>query len=210
MDNRRGAAVEQAEWTRLQTLFEAALALPVDQRESYLNSQDSSGTLLKDVRDLLEAHDSEDNQAKTPASDPSNSTPGSNNTVVTDDTTMLPAGHIIGQHEIQEKIGMGGMGVIYRALDSRLQRQVVLKFLPNHMHSSTSARQRFMAEARAASRLDHPNICVIHDVGETGEGHMYITMPFYEGETLAVKIARGPLAINEAIDIAIQVSDGLA
>jgi len=200
--------VEQAEWARLQTLFEAALALPVEQRDVYLQSQGGSEALIEDVRGLLDAHQSADNLWKNSPPSPSL------NHVTTTDTAVLPAtlpaGYIIGQHTIQEKIGMGGMGVIYRALDSRLQRQVVLKFLPNHMHSSESARKRFMAEARAASRLDHPNICVIHDVGETVEGHMYITMPFYEGETLAAMISRGPLAVDDAVDIAIQVSDGLA
>jgi len=199
-----GDDVEQVDWARIQTLFEAALALPVEQRDVYLQKQDGSKAIIEDVRDLLEAHISAENLWQNSPPDPSLLS------VVSDDTATLPAGHVIGQHQIQEKIGVGGMGVIYRALDSRLQRQVVLKFLPNHMHSAESARKRFMAEARAASRLDHPNICVIHDVGETDEGHMYITMPFYEGETLAAKISRGPIAVDDAIDIAIQVGAGLA
>jgi len=196
--------VEQVEWARIQTLFEAALALPAEQRDVYLQKQEGSDALIDDVRGLLDAHLSADNIWNNPASGLS-----LQNTPI-DDTVTLPPGQVIGQHQILEKIGVGGMGVIYRAMDSRLQRQVVLKFLPNHMHSKESARQRFMAEARAASRLDHPNICVIHDVGETDDGHMYITMPYYEGETLAAKISRGPVSVDNAVDIIIQVSDGLA
>lgn len=102
------------------------------------------------------------------------------------------------------------MGVIYKAHDNRLQRDVALKFLPTGMNTDSELRQRFMAEAQAASQLDHPNICVIHDVGETPDGQLYIAMPYYQGETLANRLERGPIPMLEAINIILQAGEGLA
>jgi CheY-like chemotaxis protein len=102
------------------------------------------------------------------------------------------------------------MGVIYRARDLRLDRQVALKFIAPELRRDSEARRRFKHEARAASALDHPNICTIHDIEETDDGRAFIVMAAYEGETLRERIGRGPLPVPEAIDIAAQVSRALA
>ena len=138
--------MEKADWDRLQALFEAALALPVGQRDTYLRQQAGSDAIVQDVRDLLDAHLSAANLWQT-------SPPEEQTRLRTDfgHTGVLEIGHVIGPLKVEEKIGIGGMGVIYRALDTRLQRQVALKFLPAHLHRDATARQRFMAEARAAS-----------------------------------------------------------
>ena len=102
------------------------------------------------------------------------------------------------------------MGVVYRALDVRLERTVALKFLPEHIVSNSEDKERFLREARFASSLDHPNIGVIHGLEETSTGRSYIVMAFYTGETLAHKMRRGPLPLGEAVDIAIQIGEGLA
>jgi len=110
---------------------------------------------------------------------------------------------IAGKYRILEEIGRGGMGIVYRAEDIKLKRTVALKFLPHQWISDAESRERFIHEARAASALDHNNICTIHEIEETEDGRMYIAMAFYEGESLREKIKREPLKAEEAVAIAI-------
>jgi eukaryotic-like serine/threonine-protein kinase len=118
-------------------------------------------------------------------------------------------GKTIFHYEIVEKLGEGGMGVVYRARDTKLNRSVALKFLPGNVIFSDTDRKRFVHEAQAASALDHSNICSIYEINETTDGQLFIVMPSYEGMTLNKKIEQGPLPINEAIDIAMQIAEGL-
>jgi serine/threonine protein kinase/tetratricopeptide (TPR) repeat protein len=129
---------------------------------------------------------------------------------VSDPTVTLSAGDVVGNYKILGLAGAGGMGVVYRALDVKLERTVALKFLPEHLISTDEDKQRFLREARTASSLDHPNIGVIHGLEETGDGRTFIVMAYYSGETLVRKMRRGPLAMAEAVDIAIQIGEGLA
>jgi|HubBroStandDraft_4_1064222.scaffolds.fasta_scaffold09450_3 serine/threonine protein kinase/tetratricopeptide (TPR) repeat protein len=122
--------------------------------------------------------------------------------------TLRP-GERVGNYQILAMAGAGGMGVVYKALDLKLERTVALKFLPAEVYASEKDRERFLKEARTASSLDHTNIGVIHGVEETGDGRAFIVMAFYEGESLAQKIRRGPLKLREAGDIAMQVAKGL-
>ncbi|MBE0710768.1 MAG: serine/threonine protein kinase, partial [Candidatus Aminicenantes bacterium] len=101
------------------------------------------------------------------------------------------------------------MGVVYKAEDLKLKRCVALKFLPPHFMDSPELKERFLIEAQAAAALSHPNICVIHEVGESEE-RPYIAMEYVDGETLRDKINKGPLTAGAALEIAIQVVDGLA
>ena len=122
-------------------------------------------------------------------------------------------GKIVSHYKILEKLGEGGMGVVYKAQDLKLDRFVALKFLPLHLSAEEVEKQRFIHEAKAASALDHPNICNIHEIDEIsieGREQMFICMAYYQGETLEKKIGRGPFKIDEAIDIARQISEGLA
>jgi len=118
-------------------------------------------------------------------------------------------GQTISHYRILEKLGEGGMGVVYRAEDIRLHRMVALKFLPQAFTFNEEARDRFIREAQAAGALDHPNICPVYDVDETADGVSFIAMAFCEGESLREKIDRGPMQPREAIDIAIQIASGL-
>ena len=102
------------------------------------------------------------------------------------------------------------MGVVYQATDPRLKRTVAIKLLPPDLTKDATAKQRFLQEAQAASALDHPNICTIHEINETDDGQLYLVMAHYEGETLKERIQRGPLDLDDAIDIATQVGQGLA
>jgi serine/threonine protein kinase/tetratricopeptide (TPR) repeat protein len=122
----------------------------------------------------------------------------------------LSAGDVVGSYRILGLAGAGGMGVVYRALDVKLERTVALKFLPEHVVSSNDDKERFLREARTASSLDHPNIGVIHGLEDTSDGRSFIVMAYYAGETLVRKMRRGPLSMTEAVDIAIQIGEGLA
>ena len=123
--------------------------------------------------------------------------------------SLLP-GTQLGPYQIVSQLGSGGMGVVYLAHDPRLDRHVAIKLLPPDLTRDETAKQRFLQEAKAASALDHPNICTIFEIDETDDGQLYLVMAHYEGETLKERIARGPLDLDDAIDIATQVGQGLA
>ena len=122
----------------------------------------------------------------------------------------LAPGSTLGPYAIRSQLGQGGMGVVYLAQDPRLKRLVAIKLLPPDLTRDATAKQPFLQEAQAASALDHPNICTIFEINETADGQLYLVMAHYEGETLKERIGRGPLAVDDAIDIASQVGQGLA
>ena len=115
---------------------------------------------------------------------------------------------IAGKYKIIDEVGAGGMGVVYKAEDLKLKRCVALKFLPPHLLDSSELKERFLIEAQSAAALSHPNICVIHEVGES-ENRPYIAMEYVEGETLRDRVRKGPLKTEEAVDIILQVTAGL-
>ncbi|UCE18629.1 MAG: protein kinase [Gemmatimonadota bacterium] len=119
-------------------------------------------------------------------------------------------GENISHYKILEKLGEGGMGVVYKAEDTKLKRIVALKFLPPELTKDPEAKERFVQEAQAASALEHHNICNIHQIDETDEGQTFIVMACYEGESLREEIERGPIKLDEAIDIGSQIAQGLA
>ena len=119
-------------------------------------------------------------------------------------------GSVLSHYELKERIGGGGMGVIYRAVDSRLERVVAVKFLAQRFTGDDQAKQRFLQEARAASAIDHSNICTIFEVDETEDGELYLVMAYYDGQTLSARLReRGPLPVEEAVDVARQTLQGL-
>ena len=119
-------------------------------------------------------------------------------------------GKVVSHYKILEKLGEGGMGVVYKAEDIKLKRTVALKFLPPELTRDPDAKKRFIREAQSAAALEHKNICNIYEVNETEERQTYLAMACYEGETLRSKIDKGKLRIEEAIDFCSQIAEGLA
>jgi serine/threonine protein kinase len=127
------------------------------------------------------------------------------------DARRARIGQMVANYRIVDVVGEGGMGIVFRAEDQRLGRTVALKFLPPSTTRDEGARARFLNEARAASALDHRNVCLIYDIAETADGELYIIMPYYSGESLQRRIRRrGALAPGETVDILLQVCAGLA
>ena len=114
----------------------------------------------------------------------------------------------ISHYKILSELGRGGMGVVYKAEDTKLERTVALKFLASHLLEDEESRARFFREAKAAARLDHPNICPVYEIDEAG-GQIFLAMAYLEGQTVKDKIAERPLKLDEALDIAIQIAQGL-
>ncbi len=186
-------------------LFEELVGLAASVREDRLRSRpDRDAPLVREVRSLLQAHDDAsvafrpglNPMPRAPLS-PSASPPGPE------------PGSRIGRYELEQRIGSGGMGVVYRALDPRLQRPVALKLLPAALGGDSKRRRHLLKEARAAASLDHPAICTVYEVDETADGLMFIAMALCSGETLAQRLERGPLPREEAVDHALQLLDGL-
>ena len=189
---------QQPDIGQVRELFEQALGQPMERRAAWLVEACGSDELLfREVRRLLDHRDA-----------PTKTLPGS---ASGGGAAAAPAlDERIGPYRLVEEIGRGGMGVVYRAEDTRLQRPVALKFLPPALAADSKARERLIAEARAASALDHPNICTIFDIGETEDGALFFVMAYYEGETLAARLtSQGPLAIEEASEIVRQAALGL-
>src|SRR5262245_60362843 len=120
----------------------------------------------------------------------------------------IQAGTRLGPYEVQSPIGTGGMGQVYRARDTRLDRRVAIKVLPEHLARNRDLRRRFVREARAVSGLSHPHICVLHDIG-TQDGTDYLVLEYLEGESLSVRLKKGPLPLDQVLRIGIEIGDAL-
>src|ERR1700722_11908023 len=120
----------------------------------------------------------------------------------------LTSGTKLGPYEIQSPLGAGGMGEVYRARDTRLDRTVAVKILPTHLSDNPEAKQRFEREARTISSLNHPHLCPPHDVASQ-DGTSYLVMEYVQGETLEARLQKGPLPLKQALDCGVQICDAL-
>ncbi len=200
---------------RLDELFEHALALPAEARAAFVEEACAGDAeLASELTSLLASHAEAPEFLERLGAE---LLPGALEAFAGGDAEAPPLGPVADRYEILERVGGGGMGVVYKARDLTLDRLVALKFLPTHLSQDPDARARLQSEARAASALDHPAIAVIYDIGATEpdpanpeSGRLYISMGYYEGETLDRKIARGPLVLSEALAYGTQLVDGLA
>jgi serine/threonine-protein kinase len=198
---------DAADWERLELLFEAAVTLPPAERAAFLDRETLPAHLRAELESLLSSAEPADRLFDRLAAGLD-----SLSSVDDDDPPSCDpmVARRVGRYLVEERIGGGGMGVIYRAWDTALQRDVALKFLPPYLGLDERAKARFLVEARAAAALDHPAICTVHEIGESEDGRLFIAMPCYQGETLKERIARGPLAIVDAAGIAASIAAGLA
>ncbi|MHB1168428.1 MAG: protein kinase domain-containing protein [Longimicrobiales bacterium] len=186
---------------RLRLLFDAASVMPRDARSAWLAAEcGSDEELRRDIESLLEAHESTASGALDRISE---------HMPQLVDLLAEPSPERIGPYEILSQAGRGGMGIVYRAHDPRLRRDIAVKCLPRALTAHERARERFIAEARSASALDHAGICTVHDVGDAGDGRLFIAMAWYGGGTLADRLRDGPLPVAEAVRIAASVADAL-
>jgi len=123
-------------------------------------------------------------------------------------TLAIVAGKRLGPYEILSAIGAGGMGEVYRARDTRLERIVAVKILPDHLSDRAELRERFERKARTIASLNHPHICTLHDIGQQ-DGTDFLVMEYLEGETLAERLKKGPLPLNQVLQSAIEIADAL-
>jgi eukaryotic-like serine/threonine-protein kinase len=195
--------VDPAKWRKVDRLFEEALDRPPAERPAFLDSACAGDTALRQEVERLLAADEEGAGFLAGA-------PGELLGLTFDDRPDTLSGRTISHFRIGEPLGSGGMGVVYAAEDTRLGRPVALKFLAPELVRDPAAKARFLTEARAASALDHANLCTILDVGESEDGLLFLAMPRYHGESLERRIARGPLPVEEALEIAVQAARGLA
>jgi eukaryotic-like serine/threonine-protein kinase len=196
--------VDPERWHQVDRLFEAALDQPPAERPALLDAACAGDTALRrEVERLLDA----DEKGSGFLSEPPGELPG----LASDDQHPATlSGQTISHFRIGQPLGSGGMGVVYAAEDTRLGRPVALKFLAPELVRDPEAKARFLTEARAASALDHANLCTILDVGESEDGLLFLAMPRYQGESLERRIARGPLPVEEAVEILAQAARGLA
>ena len=199
--------MDSERWKRIDSLLHAALERPPAEREEFLRHACAGDEgLEREVRSLVAS----DQQAGSFLDSPAPA-----ELLELDESTVTQlAGQTISHYKVLEMLGAGGMGVVYKAFDTKLNRLVALKFLPPHLRHNDELKRRLKEEARAASTLDHPNIVVIHDIDEAPEGDLFIAMAFHEGVTLRARIAAeengAGLPVAEALHIARQIASGLA
>jgi serine/threonine-protein kinase len=192
--------MDPVRWQKITSVFQAAREMPLADRPAYLEKVCAADFELRQQVERLLLNDVDE----TAFLDPERLL-----SAVAGRDTFVPGTEVL-HYRVVEKLGQGGMGEVFKALDKRLGRFVALKFLAAPQAVAEDSRGRFLREARAASALDHPNICTIHGLEEAPGGRRFIVMACYEGGTLKERIQRGPVSQAEAVSLAVQIGEGLS
>jgi Tol biopolymer transport system component len=188
-------------WKQLSAIVDAALRRPADERPAFLATACAGDEpLRREIESLLSCHSDAQALMASPAIDVMAAA------IVADSDSLI--GRQLGPYRVDARIGAGGMGDVYRATDVRLRRPVALKILPRHLAEDPYLRERFVEEAQAVAAVRHPHICVLHDIGQDGETE-FLVMEYLEGETLAVRLTRGPLSPTDVFRYATEIADAL-
>ena len=190
-------------WQQIDNLLQEALEQPVEEFEARLNracARDES--LREEVVSLIKHRELAESFLEVPAFQAAAE-------LLSEHRSGALIGTRVGPYTIEAQLGVGGMGEVYLAADEKLDRKVAIKFLPLYLEADGVSRKRLIREARAAAKLDHPNICSIYEIAEEDD-RSYIVMQYVEGETLGARLERQPLGLRESSDIAYQVADALA
>ena len=187
-------------WQRIKAVFHSAQSIAPAERASFLDEACGADELIRcEVESLLAADESNDDFLNAPAFE---FVAG----MLAEEERGFAVGQEIGRYRILGVLGEGGMGKVYLALNLSLDKKVALKFLPPEFARDTNRVQRFEREARFASAPDHPNVCVIHEIGQTDEGLHFIAMEYVDGMTLRERMRLKRLTLKQALDVALQVA----
>src|SRR5215510_12190242 len=181
-------------WQRIDHLLQEAVTRPRHERAAFLDKACADEASRREVDSLISYHEQAENFLEVPALEAAPE-------LLADQGESL-VGLSVGSYRIERLLGAGGMGEVYLAKDTKLDRRVAIKFLPPDLEADELARRRLIREAKAAARLEHPNICATHEVTEEA-GRGFIVMQYVEGETLGVRMQRKPLELRESLDVVV-------
>jgi eukaryotic-like serine/threonine-protein kinase len=191
-------------WQQVKEIFETALERAPDERPAFLDQAcDGDEPLRREVQSLLASYEEGESFMERPA------VALAAETLAGSQGESL-VGQTIGHYQVTREIGSGGMGEVYLAQDAKLGRPVALKLLPNYLSKDEDRLHRFEREARTASALNHPNVCVIHEVGETEDDRHYMAMEYVDGVTLRQHMMSASMRLSEVLEVAVQIASGLA